>query len=233
MGKSTLFNRVVGRRRAIVGDEPGITRDRLYGFARWLDRSFRVIDTGGIIPDDKQLIPSEIYRQAKVGLEEADAVVMVVDGRTELASPDMELARLLLRSGKPLFLAVNKIDTPKLEAGAENLRRLGIKSLFPISAENGNGIVELLEAALKVMPVGADEAVAIEESAPEATEEMASAVEGEERSRAAAQDRNCARDEDCHYRATQRRQIDAAERADRNGAGHRVADPRHNTRCGG
>ena len=180
VGKSTLFNRVVGRRRAIVGDEPGITRDRLYGFARWLDRSFRVIDTGGIIPDDKQLIPSEIYRQAKVGLEEADAVVMVVDGRTELASPDLELARLLLRSGKPLFLAVNKIDTPKLEAGAENLRRLGIKSLFPISAENGNGIVELLEAALKVMPVGADETVAMEESAPEATEETAAAVEGEE-----------------------------------------------------
>jgi GTPase len=182
VGKSTLFNRLVGRRRAIVGDEPGITRDRLYGFAHWLDRSFRVIDTGGIIPDDKQLIPSEIYRQAKVGLEEADAVVMVVDGRTELASPDMELARLLLRSGKPLFLAVNKIDTPKLEAGAENLRRLGIKSLFPISAENGNGIVELLEAALKFMPVGADETMATEESAPEATEEMAPAVDDDKAS---------------------------------------------------
>jgi GTP-binding protein len=94
----------------------------------------------------------------------------------------MELARLLLRSGKPLFLAVNKIDTPKLEAGAENLRRLGIKSLFPISAENGNGIVELLEAALKVMPVGADETVATEESAPEATEEMAPAVDDDKAS---------------------------------------------------
>src|SRR3954453_22070210 len=129
VGKSTLFNRIVGRRRAIVGDEPGITRDRLYGTAEWSGRRFRVVDTGGIIPEDKELIPSEIFRQAKVGIEEADAVVMVVDGRTELASSDLELARLLLRSGKPLFLAVNKIDTPKLEAGAENLRRLGIKSL--------------------------------------------------------------------------------------------------------
>ena len=165
VGKSTLFNRIVGRRRAIVGDEPGITRDRLYGFAHWLDRNFRVIDTGGIVPDDKELIPSEIYRQARVGLEEADAVVMVADGRTELASPDLELARLLLRSGKPLFLAVNKIDTPKLEAGAENFRQLGIKNVFPISAENGNGIAELLEAALEVMPVGTDE-VAPEDTAP-------------------------------------------------------------------
>jgi GTP-binding protein len=179
VGKSTLFNRLVGRRRAIVGDEPGITRDRLYGFAHWLDRNFRVIDTGGIIPDDKQLIPSEIYRQAKVGLEEADAVVMVIDGRTELASPDLELARLLLRSGKALFLAVNKIDTPKLEAEAENFRRLGIKNVYPISAENGNGIAELLEAALEVMPVGTDE-VTPEDTVPEATEEAAPEAQGEE-----------------------------------------------------
>jgi GTPase len=188
VGKSTLFNRLVGRRRAIVGDEPGITRDRLYGFAHWLDRNFRVIDTGGIIPDDKQLIPSEIYRQAKVGLEEADAVVMVIDGRTELASPDLELARLLLRSGKPLFLAVNKIDTPKLEAGAENFRQLGIKNVFPISSENGNGIAELLEAALGVMPIGTDE-VTPQDTAPEATEESAPELEGEEAAPEAAPER--------------------------------------------
>ena len=85
----------------------------------------RVVDTGGIIPEDKELIPSEIFRQARVALEEADAIVMVVDGRTELASPDMELARLLLRTGKPLVLAVNKMDTPKLEPYAEEFRRLG------------------------------------------------------------------------------------------------------------
>src|SRR5215471_4325956 len=113
VGKSTLFNRLVGSRRAIVGDEPGITRDRLYGRVEWRGREFRVVDTGGIIPEEKDLIPAEIFRQAKVALEEAAAIVMVVDGRSEIAAPDLELARLLIRMGKPLFLAVNKIDTEK------------------------------------------------------------------------------------------------------------------------
>jgi GTP-binding protein len=152
VGKSTLFNRLVGRRRAIVGDEPGITRDRLYGTADWNGRRLRVVDTGGIIPEDKELIPSEIFRQAKVALEEADAIVMVVDSRTELAAPDLELSRLLLKLGKPLYLAVNKVDNVELEAAAENFRRLGIKNTFPISAEHGNGVAELLEEVLKVIP---------------------------------------------------------------------------------
>jgi len=152
VGKSTLFNRMVGRRRAIVGDEPGITRDRIYGEVRWNGRRFRVVDTGGIIPDDKALIPSEIFRQARVALEEAAAIVMVVDGRTELASPDLELARQLLRSGKPLFLAVNKIDTPKLEAHAEEFRTLGLKNLYAISAEHGDGVAELIEAIMEIVP---------------------------------------------------------------------------------
>ena len=106
-------------------------------------------------PTTRQLIPSEIFRQARVALEEADVIVLVVDGRTELASPDMDLARLLLRTGKPLLLAVNKVDTPQLEPYAEEFRRLGIKELFPISAENGNGIAELLEHVLSVMPASA------------------------------------------------------------------------------
>jgi GTPase len=152
VGKSTLFNRLVGSRRAIVGDEPGITRDRLYGDVEWLGKKFRVVDTGGIVPDDQALIPSEIFRQARVALEQADVIVLVVDGRTELASPDIDLARLLLRTGKPLLLAVNKADTPQLEPYAEEFRRLGIKELFPISAENGNGVAELLEHVLSVMP---------------------------------------------------------------------------------
>ncbi len=163
VGKSTLFNRLVGSRRAIVGDEPGITRDRLYGDIEWAGRRLRVVDTGGIVPDDKALIPSEIFRQARVALEEADAIVMVVDGRTELASPDMELARQLLRTGKPLLLAVNKVDTPKLEPYAEEFRRLGIKQLFPISAENGNGIAELLEHVIALMPAAQEDPAAAEE----------------------------------------------------------------------
>ena len=96
VGKSTLFNRLVGSRRAIVGDEPGITRDRLYGEAEWRGRRLRVVDTGGILPEDKDFIPAEIFRQAKVALKEADAVIMVVDGRTEMASPDIDLARQLI-----------------------------------------------------------------------------------------------------------------------------------------
>jgi len=150
VGKSTLFNRLVGSRRAIVGDEPGITRDRIYGEAEWAGRKLRVVDTGGIIPDDQALIPAEIFRQARVALDEADAIVLVVDGRSELASPDIDLARLLLRTGKPLLLAVNKIDTPKLEPYAEEFRRLGIKELFPVSAEHGNGVAELLERAIEL-----------------------------------------------------------------------------------
>src|SRR5438067_2289439 len=148
VGKSTLFNRLVGSRRAIVGDEPGITRDRLYGKAHWRGRDLRVVDTGGIIPEEKDFIPSEIFRQARVALDEAAAIVMVVDARSELAGPDLELARLLQRTGKPLFLAANKVDTEKQEALVDDLHRLGIRESFPVSAEHGRGIDELLDAVL-------------------------------------------------------------------------------------
>jgi GTP-binding protein len=152
VGKSTLFNKMVGRRRAIVGDEPGITRDRLYGTVRWNGRQFRVVDTGGIVPDDPELIPTEIYNQAKVALEEADALVFVIDVRTELASPDYDLARLLIRGGKPVFIAANKVEGAGLAAEAENLRTLGIKELYPISSEHGQGIGDLLDAIALAVP---------------------------------------------------------------------------------
>ncbi len=152
VGKSTLFNKLIGRRRAIVTDEPGITRDRLYGETEWSGRRLRVIDTGGIIPDDKDEMPAEIFRQARIALDEADVIVMVVDGRSELTAPDIELARILIRGGKPLFLAVNKVDTPKLEPYAEEFRRLGIRNLFPISAEHGLNVADLLDAIMNVLP---------------------------------------------------------------------------------
>jgi GTP-binding protein len=152
VGKSTLFNRLTGSRRSIVGDEPGITRDRIYGELEWMGREARIVDTGGVVPDDEALIPAEIFRQAKVGLEEADAIVMVVDGRTELASPDLELARLLLRGGKPVFLAVNKMDTEAMQVQAENFRRLGFRNVLPISAEHGSGMGDLLDAVFEVLP---------------------------------------------------------------------------------
>src|SRR5712691_8349132 len=152
VGKSTLFNRIIGSRRAIVGDESGITRDRLYGEAEWRGQRLRVVDTGGIIPDEKDFIPAEVFRQARVALGEAAAIVMVVDGRTELAASDLELARLLLKTGKPLFLAINKIDTEKQQALANEFHRLGIRELFPISAEHGRGVDELLDAVLEALP---------------------------------------------------------------------------------
>jgi GTP-binding protein len=152
VGKSTLFNRIVGSRRAIVGDEPGITRDRLYGDAEWRGRPLRIVDTGGIIPEEKDFIPAEIYRQARVALDEAAAIIMVVDGRTEIAGPDLELVRLLRKAGRPLFLAVNKVDSDRQSTLVDDFHRLGIKQMFPISAEHGRGIDDLLDAVLKVLP---------------------------------------------------------------------------------
>jgi GTPase len=152
VGKSTLFNRLTGSRRSIVGNEPGITRDRIYGQFDWASRSFRVVDTGGIIPDDPELIPAEIFRQAKVALDEADALILVVDARTELARPDYDLARLLQRGGKPVFVAVNKVEGPAIAAAAENFRRLGFSHVFPISSEHGQGIGDLLDAISAAIP---------------------------------------------------------------------------------
>jgi len=152
VGKSTLFNHLVGLRRAIVGDEPGITRDRLYGDAEWRGYTFRVVDTGGIIPEDKEFIPAEIFRQARVALDEAAAIVFVVDGRTELAAPDLELVRRLRKTGKPLFLAVNKIDSDKQSTLTSDFHRLGLKEIFPISAEHGRGVDDLLDAVRATFP---------------------------------------------------------------------------------
>ena len=152
VGKSTLFNRLTKSRRSIVGDEPGITRDRIYGEFEWAGRRFRLVDTGGIVPDDPELIPTEIFNQAKVALEEADALVLVVDARTELASPDYDLVRLLLRGGKPVFLAVNKVEGEAMAAEAENFRRLGIRNVYPVSSEHGLGIGDLLDAIAEAIP---------------------------------------------------------------------------------
>lgn len=190
VGKSTLFNHLTGSRRAIVGDEPGITRDRLYGEVEWLGHEFRVVDTGGIIPDDKDFIPSEIFRQARVAFEEASAIVMVVDARTEIAGPDRELARLLARTGKPLFLAVNKMDSDKQDGLLDEFHVLGMRKMFPISAEHGRGIDDLLDAILKVLPASSKATAesaepeeknaegGVQEAAPEEPHEIKVAIIG-------------------------------------------------------
>jgi GTP-binding protein len=180
VGKSTLFNRIVGSRRAIVGDEPGITRDRMYGDAEWRGRRIRIIDTGGIIPEDKDFIPSEIFRQARVAFDEAAAIVMVVDGRTEVAAPDLELVRLLRKTGRPLFLAVNKADSEKQAHIVDEFHRLGIKRMFPISAEHGRGIDDLLDAVFEVLPPAEepeDETASAEKDESQSADESAAEAE--------------------------------------------------------
>jgi len=170
VGKSTLFNRIVGSRRAIVGDEPGITRDRLYGDAEWSGRKLRLVDTGGILPEEKDFIPSEIFRQARVALDEAAAIIIVVDGRSELSGPDLELVRLLRKANRPLFLAVNKIDTGKQSSLLDDFHRLGVKQMFPISAEHARGVDDLLDAVVGVLPPSAESEEEIEVPSPEETE---------------------------------------------------------------
>jgi GTP-binding protein len=162
---------MTGSRRSIVGDEPGITRDRIYGEYEWQGRHYRLVDTGGIVPDDPELMATEIFAQAKVALEEADALVMVVDARTELARPDYDLAQLLKRGGKPLFLAVNKVETEGLAAEAENFRRLGIRDVFAVSSEHGQGVGDLLDAIAEAIPERAEVVEEGEESAAEQSEE--------------------------------------------------------------
>ena len=116
VGKSTLFNRITGQRRAIVGDEPGITRDRIHWVAEHDGRQFELIDTGGIVVHDQEFIPSQILRQAQVALRNASHIIFVVDGRSEITASDRDLAQLLQRLGKPVSLAVNKVDSSAPDA---------------------------------------------------------------------------------------------------------------------
>jgi GTP-binding protein len=163
VGKSTLFNRLCKQRRALVGNEPGMTRDRLYARAEWLGKPFEVIDTGGIIPSDKELIPIEIYRQAKVAIEEAAHLILVVDGREGVVPLDEELAQLLRRTGKPLAVVVNKVDAEQHQPLAGEFHRLGIKHIFPISAEHALGLDDLLDH----VTAGFTHDAIVEEESPE------------------------------------------------------------------
>ncbi len=158
VGKSTLFNRFTGLRRAIVGDEPGMTRDRIYGWAEWLGKEFEVVDTGGMLVGDSGEIPARIIAQAQVAIDRAQQVVMMVDGRSEITASDQELARLLRRTGKPLLLAVNKMDTLKQLPPAAEFYALGVPRLFPISAEHGVGLDDLLDEITAALPTTTTEA---------------------------------------------------------------------------
>ena len=162
VGKSTLFNRLIGERRSIVGDEPGITRDRIYGEAEWGGRRFSVVDTGGIVPDDEAVIPINILRQAEAAITDAVALVWVADTRAGVTPLDEELARLLRGTGKRVIVAANKTDAARLEAEASEFYRFGFDEVFPVSAEQGNGLGDLLDALVAHFP---SEAEMVSESA--------------------------------------------------------------------
>src|ERR1700686_884896 len=155
VGKSTLFNRLIGERRSIVGDESGITRDRIYGEADWRTRRFALVDTGGIVPDDDAVIPANILKQAGFAIDEAEALIWVVDARKGITPLDQELARLLRSTGKRVLVAANKADATDLESDAGEFHSFGFAEVFPISAEHGNGIGDLLDTLV----TGLDERV--------------------------------------------------------------------------
>lgn len=151
VGKSTLFNRLTKTRRAIVGDEPGITRDRIYGEVEWRNRRFSLVDTGGIVPDDEAVIPSNIFRQASFAIEEAQAIVWVVDARAGVTPLDEELANLLRMTGKTIVIAGNKAESNRVDHEAQEFAQFGFDSLIPVSAEHGDGIGDLLDELTEIL----------------------------------------------------------------------------------
>jgi GTP-binding protein len=157
VGKSTLFNRLIGERRSIVGDEPGITRDRIYGEVEWAGAKFSLIDTGGIVPDDDAVIPANILKQAGVAIDEAHVLIWVVDARTGVTQLDEELAALLRSTGKHVLVAANKSDSSRQESESTEFYRFGFNDVFPISAEQGIGIGDLLDSVVELIKSGEDE----------------------------------------------------------------------------
>ena len=169
VGKSTLFNRLIGRPTAIVEDVPGTTRDRIYGDSDWNGVGFTVIDTGGLespasLTDPKQPVAAatpgsasaefvtHIQSQAQLAIEEADAIILVVDGRTGMTAADQEVAEVLRQSAKPVYLAVNKAEGVKIQQNAVEFWNLGLDEPYPVSAYHGDGVGDLLDALVKVLP---------------------------------------------------------------------------------
>lgn len=159
VGKSTLFNRILGTRAAIVDDVPGVTRDRNYADASYRGRTFRLVDTGGLDPSASDGMLALIRQQSEIAIAEADILILLMDGRAGLTPADEEVVRLLRGTTKPVFFAVNKIDTPKADPLIADFYRLGKEELYPVSAEHGIGVAELLDALHPLLPAeqGADD----------------------------------------------------------------------------
>ena len=157
VGKSTLFNRLIGRRLAIVEDTPGVTRDRIYADAEWLNYTFTLIDTGGIEPESEDIIAKQMRRQAELAIETADVILFLTDGREGLTAADEEVAALLRRSHKPVVLAVNKLDAPKFHEAVYDFYALGLGDPIIISAGQGIGLGDMLDAVCAGFPKDGEE----------------------------------------------------------------------------
>lgn len=151
VGKSTIFNRIVGKRRAIVDDQPGVTRDRLYETAEWLDRSFRLVDTGGIELENRPF-QEQIRVQTQLAIDEADVIIFVADGKKGVTNDDRFIAKMLFKTKKPIILAVNKIDNQEMLLRLGEFYSLGFGEPIAVSGEHGIGIGDVLDKIIKVLP---------------------------------------------------------------------------------
>lgn len=157
VGKSTLFNALAGERISIVKDTPGVTRDRIYADSSWLDRSFTVIDTGGIEPDSSDVILSQMREQAEIAVETANVIIFMTDVREGLVDSDLQVANMLRKSGKPVILAVNKVDDyTRQSMDVYEFYNLGLGEPYPISSEGRQGLGDLLDAVVSYFPEGSD-----------------------------------------------------------------------------
>ena len=152
VGKSTLFNRLLEQRKAIVDNISGVTRDRQYGIADWNGKTFNVIDTGGFVPDSEDIFETEIRKQVKIAIEEANAIIFMTDVSTGITTLDESMAEILRRSTKPVFLAVNKVDNAERQLEATEFYSLGFDNIFFVSSMSGSGSGELLDAIAELIP---------------------------------------------------------------------------------
>lgn len=151
VGKSTIFNRIVGQRRAIVDDQPGVTRDRLYETAEWLDRSFRLVDTGGIELENRPF-QEQIRVQTQLAIDEADVIIFVADGKKGVTNDDRFISKMLFKTKKPIILAVNKVDNQDMLMSLGEFYSLGLGEPTAVSGEHGIGIGDILDRIIKVLP---------------------------------------------------------------------------------
>ncbi len=158
VGKSTLFNKLIGQRLSIVEDTPGVTRDRIYGKCEWLGHEFMLVDTGGIEPDSTDIILSQMRRQSELAITSADVIILVTDIRSGVTANDTEVAQMLMKSGKPVVLCVNKVDNVgELPVDFYEFYNLGLGEPFPVSSVHGHGTGDMLDEVIKYLPEATDD----------------------------------------------------------------------------